>query len=183
MTDQFQPAPDAKGKKKKWPWIVGAVAAVVVIGAVAAGGGEDEKEADKTASSGGTSETEAAVEAVAEAPAAPAAEEAAATTIPPLKAAAPSGKGKTVTYEVISDSATLNNVTWFDENSEMQQDTSAAAPWSLTVDNTSTVVMAGVTAQTDGTSVTCRVTVDGEVEDEQTATGKYAVVNCTASVF
>lgn len=189
MTEPYQPAPtpppsEPKSKKKKWPWIAGIAVVVIIIAAVAGGGGD--KESEKTASESTTSAVEspaAAPAAEAAAPAAPKVEEAAATTLPPLKAAAPSGKGKQVQYEVISDSATLNSVTWFDEKSEMQQESSVSAPWSLAVNNSSTVVMAGVTAQTDGTSVTCRVTVDGKVKDEQTATGKYAVVNCTAAVF
>ncbi|WP_371851946.1 MmpS family transport accessory protein [Nocardia ignorata] len=37
--------------------------------------------------------------------------------------------------------------------------------------------------QTNGSSVTCRITVDGKVADEQTSTGKYAVVNCTAAAI
>jgi hypothetical protein len=90
----------------------------------------------------------------------------------------PSGKGKTVVYEIISDSD-LKSVTYFDANSEIQQETDASAPWTKTVTNTSTYAIAGLGAQTDGTSVTCRITVDGKVKDEKTSTGKYAVVNCT----
>lgn len=190
MTQPYQPAPtpppsEPKSKRKQWPWIAGIAAVVIVIGAIASQDGVDKKDDDKTASGSATSAVEAPADAPAApaAPAAPKADEVAAATLPPLKAASPSGKGKQVQYEVVSDSGTLNSVTWFDENSEMQQKSSASAPWTLTVNNTSTVVMAGVTAQTDGTSVTCRVVVDGKVEDEQTATGKYAVVNCTAAVF
>ncbi|WP_406282440.1 MmpS family transport accessory protein [Nocardia sp. NBC_00881] len=57
---------------------------------------------------------------------------------------------------------------------------SADAPWTMTVTNTSTYAIARVGAQTSGTSVTCRVTVDGRVKDE-TSTRKYAVVDCTGS--
>jgi hypothetical protein len=41
-------------------------------------------------------------------------------TFPPLAPAAPSGEGKNIVYEVISDSGELNNVTWFDENSAIR---------------------------------------------------------------
>ncbi|SDE30612.1 MmpS family transport accessory protein [Rhodococcus tukisamuensis] len=157
----------APKKRKKWPWVVGGIIALFVIVGMAGGG---DKEGDAGTAAGGVD-----APAVVDAPA-PA-------SIPPLTAAAPSGKGKTIAYEVISDSATLNSVTYFDANSEMQQESNPTAPWSLTVTNPSTVVIAGVTAQTEGTSVTCRVTVDGKVKDEQTATGKYAVVNCTAPMF
>lgn len=96
----------------------------------------------------------------------------------PLAPVAPSDQAKTVVYEVISNGA-LSSVTWFDEDSALQQDTSVSASWSRTVKNSSTYVIAGLGAQTNGTSVTCRITVDGTVVDTQTATGKYAVVNCT----
>lgn len=169
--DQPNPAPVQK-KRKKWPWILGAIILVIIIAAVAGGGG-DENENTATAPSS----------APAGAPAPAPAENDDTSTIPPLTAAPQTGEGKTIIYEVISDSGSLNNVTWFDENSAMQQDTNVPAPWTLTVNNRSSFVTAGVTAQTDGTSVTCRVIVDGEVEAEETATGQFAVVNCTAPVF
>lgn len=166
----FQSDPAAATKRKKWPWIVGAIVLVFVLAAAFGGGenGDSETTADSTTTDSGA--------LVAPAPASQ-------KTVAPLVAAAPSGKGKTIVYEVISDSSSLNSVSYFDENSELQQESALSAPWSLTVDNSSTVAIAGVTAQTEGLSVTCRVTVDGEVKDEQTSTGKYAVVNCTAPLF
>jgi hypothetical protein len=104
-----------------------------------------------------------------------------ATSIPPLTAQAPSGPGKTIVYEVISDS-TLSSVTYFDENSAEKQETGATAPWSKTVVNTSTYAIAGLGAQTNGQSITCRITVNGRVVDTKTSTGQYAVVNCTAPI-
>ncbi|WP_043735613.1 MmpS family transport accessory protein [Nocardia asiatica] len=155
-----QPYPPRK--RKVWPWILLAVVVLVFGGCVAligAAGNEAAKAIDAAASS---------VQSAAESPDAP---------IPPLTPKA-SGKGKTVVYEIISDSD-LRSVTYWDENSELQQLNGADAPWSLTITNTSTAVIAGAGAQTNGTSVTCRVTVDGKVKDEKTSTGKYAVVNCT----
>ncbi|MFE7795974.1 MmpS family transport accessory protein [Nocardia sp. NPDC057440] len=45
------------------------------------------------------------------------------------------------------------------------------------------IVIVGLRAQTNGTSVTCRVTGDGKVTDEKTATGKDAAVECSGSTF
>ncbi|WP_225725667.1 MULTISPECIES: MmpS family transport accessory protein [unclassified Nocardia] len=104
------------------------------------------------------------------------------TTIPPLTPKAPTKAGKSIVYEVISD-AELSTVTYYNEVSDIQQETDVSAPWTKTVVNNSTYVIAGLGAQTNGISVTCRITVDGKVKDEQTATGKYAVVNCTAPMF
>ncbi|MFI5783013.1 MmpS family transport accessory protein [Nocardia sp. NPDC051570] len=103
------------------------------------------------------------------------------TTIPPLTADPSTGPGKTIVYEVVSNGS-LSSVTYFDALSAEQQDTDVPAPWSMTVDNTSTYPIAGLGAQTNGTSVTCRITVDGAVADEKTSTGQYAVVDCSASV-
>lgn len=162
---QQQPVPTQK-KSKKWPWVVGGIVAIIVVASVASNG-----------STGDDATTAGSPKPVAEQGQDPAAEPPA---IPPLAPAPSSGEGKSIRYEVISDSGSLNSVTWFDEDSALQQDQNVSAPWSLTVENPSSFVIAGVGAQTDGTSVTCRVIVDGVVEDEQTATGQYAVVNCNA---
>ncbi|MBF6074278.1 hypothetical protein IU498_06495 [Nocardia beijingensis] len=159
-----QPYPQPPKKRKVWPWILLAVV-VLMFGGCFAILGTAGHEAAKAIDAAATS-----IQQAAESPDA---------TIPPLTPKAPTGKGKTVVYEIISDSD-LNSVTYWDENSEIQQETGADAPWSKTITNTSTAVIAGVGAQTNGTSVTCRVTVDGKVKDEKTSTGKYAVVNCTA---
>ncbi|WP_157108510.1 MmpS family transport accessory protein [Aldersonia kunmingensis] len=152
---------------------------LIVIGIANSGSSDEKNTADSTPSAQPAVPSVEAPPAVAPpAAAAPPAAPAPTTTIPPLAPKPPTGNGKTVVYEVISDSDSLNSVTWFDENSAIQQETSASAPWSKTVTNKSTYVIAGLGAQTEGTSVTCRVTVDGVVKDEQTATGQYAVVNC-----
>ncbi|WP_280475131.1 MmpS family transport accessory protein [Nocardia asiatica] len=156
-----QPYPPRK--RKVWPWILLAVAVLVFGGCVAiigAAGNEAAKAIDAAATS-----IQSAADAPPDAP------------IPPLTPK-PAGKGKTVVYEIISDSD-LRSVTYWDENSELQQLPGADAPWTMTLTNTSTYAITGVGAQTNGTSVTCRVTVDGKVKDEKTSTGKYAVVNCT----
>ncbi|MFJ1460484.1 MmpS family transport accessory protein [Nocardia sp. N2S4-5] len=98
-----------------------------------------------------------------------------AVLIPPLPT---TPQPKTITYEVISN-AGLNTVAYFDEQSDLAKEPGVRAPWVKTVVNSSAVTVSGLSAQTNGTSVTCRITVDGVVADERTATGKYAAVNCT----
>ncbi|RRQ26335.1 hypothetical protein DK926_19020 [Rhodococcus sp. Eu-32] len=171
-----QPPPQPVKKKRKWPWIVLALIVVFVIIGVATSQGGDSDTSTAAPTTAGNSEGQAQGQNP------PAAEETEGTTIPPLVPAAPSGDGKQITYEVISDSPTLGNVTYFDEDSAIQQESSVAAPWSMELTNSSTFAIVGVTAQTDGTSVTCRIVVDGEIEDEQTATGQFAVVSCNAGL-
>ncbi|TLF57012.1 MmpS family transport accessory protein [Nocardia cyriacigeorgica] len=176
------PNPPADAKRRKRNKIILISAAVllvlIVIGAIAGGGGDK----DESTTAGET--TSAAVSPPASpAPASEPSPAPAPTTIPPLTAAPQSGEGVEIVYEIISDSGTLSSVTWYDENSAIQQETSATAPWKKTVRNKSTYAIAGLGAQTEGQSVTCRIIVDGEVKDEQTATGQYAVVNCTAPLL
>jgi hypothetical protein len=101
-------------------------------------------------------------------------------TIPPLAAQPITKAGQNITYEVISDSSVLNSVTWFDGMNAMQQQYPASDPWSLSVTNTATYPMTGLTAQTEGQSVTCRIIIDGHIADVHTATGQYAVASCAA---
>ncbi|MBF6171984.1 hypothetical protein IU476_10920 [Nocardia blacklockiae] len=85
---------------------------------------------------------------------------------------------KVITYEVVSD-AKLNALTYYDELSDPAKAPGVSAPWTKTVVNDAPVAVAGLSAQTTGRSITCRITVDGVVKDEQTAVGKFAAVNCS----
>ena len=51
-------------------------------------------------------------------------------------------------------------------------------PWSLTLETTVPSVMPNLLAQSDGQSISCRVTVDDEVKDERTAQGVNAATYC-----
>ncbi|MFI8977265.1 MmpS family transport accessory protein [Nocardia asteroides] len=93
-----------------------------------------------------------------------------------------SNNGRYVAYEVTSDS-TLVSVTYFDPNNETRTESQVAVPWTKTLNNGSTVALIGVAAQTNGLSVSCRVIVDGNVVAQQSASGRFAVVNCAAPTF
>ncbi|MEV6341335.1 MmpS family transport accessory protein [Nocardia vinacea] len=160
--------PQRPRKRKVWPWVLLGVFLLMFGGCVAILGTAGH-EVSKAVDAANSSIQSAAADISA-------------TSIPPLSAKPPTGKGKTVVYEIVSDSDGLNSVTYFDENSELQQETSATAPWSKTVTNNSTFAVIGLGAQTKGTSVTCRIIVDGKVKDEKTSTGKYAVVNCSGTI-
>ncbi|MFC4123954.1 MmpS family transport accessory protein [Nocardia rhizosphaerae] len=171
--------PQPPKKKSNTIWIVLGVLGLVFlcgIGGCVAILGKAGEEVSKSIDAAASSINSAA-------PTAPAAPESPGAQVPPLTPGTSTGEGKNIVYEIISDDTELSSVTYFDGNSELQQEAGATAPWTKSVTNTSTIAMIGLGAQTNGTSVTCRITVDGKVEDEQTATGKYAVVNCTAAVF
>ncbi|MGY1741151.1 MULTISPECIES: MmpS family transport accessory protein [unclassified Blastococcus] len=71
------------------------------------------------------------------------------------------------------------------------QENNVPAPWSKTVTAEDSLargfVLTGAMnpvldqSAPDGTTITCRITVDGEVVAEQTSTGQYAVVSCTSA--
>lgn len=145
-------------KRRKWPWIVGALAAVLLIAAVAGGGSGDSPTSTPTPAAG--------------APAAPAAETAAAA-------------GHTVTYQVTGP-AKASNVTYTKEGFQMEQVSSAKLPWSKDLtfkDDVSAFSGLSLVAQNGGTSgdITCKILVDGKEVASSTSSGAYAVVTCSGA--
>jgi len=89
--------------------------------------------------------------------------------------------GKTIRYEVTGDSGTALNVTYMINQGE-QQDTNVALPWSkeFTADDKFQAFV--VNAQNAGAgSISCTITVDGRVINQQTSNGQSAVVMCSGS--
>lgn len=84
---------------------------------------------------------------------------------------------KVVTYEIFGSgsSATIN---YADLDGKPQRTGEVSLPWSLTLETTLPSVMPNIMAQGDGSSITCRVTVDDEVKDERTADGMNAATYC-----
>ena len=85
---------------------------------------------------------------------------------------------KTVTYEIYGPSDTTGSVDYLDERAKPGQSEFASLPWSLTISTTQPVVIANVVAQGDSDHLGCRITVNGDVKDEQSATGHHAQTFC-----
>ena len=51
-------------------------------------------------------------------------------------------------------------------------------PWELTLTTTAPAASPNIIAQSDGSSITCRITVDGVVKDERTSDGVNAQTFC-----
>lgn len=113
----------------------------------------------------------------------------------PAESAAPAESGEaaagsTVLYEVESDAATSQSISYAtvdDGNFGQEQANGAELPWSNEVEITgggefdfNSFSLTAQAAQ-GATTITCRITVDGEVIAEQTSTGEFAVVTCSGS--
>ena len=89
----------------------------------------------------------------------------------------------TASYEVSGDAKSADVVyTTFQEHSILiNTDTSAAVPWSKTVEATGFLEGAqfAATAGPDGGTVTCKVVVDGKQTKTATASGPLATASCT----
>lgn len=84
---------------------------------------------------------------------------------------------KVATYEVFG-SGTSAVINYMDLENRPQRVAEAPLPWTLTLETTLPSVQPHIMAQGNGDSITCRVTVDGEVKEENTATGYNAETFC-----
>jgi hypothetical protein len=84
---------------------------------------------------------------------------------------------KVVTYEVFGsgDTAVIN---YKDLDGKPQRTGTVSLPWTLTLTTTAPSTSPNILAQTDGQSISCRITVDDVVKDERTATGVNAQTFC-----
>lgn len=85
---------------------------------------------------------------------------------------------KRVTYEVYGPSGATGSLNYLDENAQPRQVEFTSLPWSLTVSTTTPAVMASLVAQGDSNSVGCRITINGQVEDDRSASGRDAQISC-----
>ncbi|MEB3021072.1 MmpS family transport accessory protein [[Mycobacterium] crassicus] len=84
---------------------------------------------------------------------------------------------KFVTYEVFGSGSTAV-INYMDLEGKPQRVASAALPWTLTLQTTLPSVMPNILAQSDGDTISCRVTVDDEVKQERAASGVNAETFC-----
>ncbi|MEO6792519.1 MAG: MmpS family transport accessory protein [Mycobacterium sp.] len=85
---------------------------------------------------------------------------------------------KYVTYEIYGPEATSGMVSYVDERSRAQEATFDSLPWSLTLTTTQPSVFANVMAQGDSHQLGCRITVNGELREQQQAYGHGAATFC-----
>ena len=84
---------------------------------------------------------------------------------------------KVVTYQIFGtgSNATIN---YLDLDAQPQKAENASLPWSLTLTTTAPAASPNIVAQSDGNTISCRITVDGVVKDERTSDGVNAQTFC-----
>lgn len=86
-------------------------------------------------------------------------------------------KPKVVKYEVFG-SASQANVNYLDLSADPRRIDGAPLPWTLVLSTTAPSVFPNLSAQSDGSSLGCRITIDDEVKDENLTHGVHALTFC-----
>jgi hypothetical protein len=87
---------------------------------------------------------------------------------------------KVVVYEVSGPAGSTANINYWDADANTHQVNAAPLPWSYTISTTLPAVSANIMAQSDGDQISCRITVDGVVREQQKADGHNAQTFCLA---
>ena len=85
---------------------------------------------------------------------------------------------KRVTYEVYGPSDATGTVSYLDTKAQPEQASFTGLPWTFTITTTVPAVIASVVAQGDSDNIGCRITVNGELEDERSSAGRHAQTSC-----
>lgn len=86
-------------------------------------------------------------------------------------------KPKVVKYEVFG-SASHANVNYMDLSADPKRVDGAPLPWTLVLTTTAPSVFPNLSAQSDGNSLGCRITIDDEVKAENMTHGVHALTFC-----
>lgn len=84
---------------------------------------------------------------------------------------------KIMVYEVYGSPGSSAQISYFDADANVHLLT-APLPWSVSLSTLLPTVSASLMARTDGDQIGCRVTVNGTVREEQSATGINAQTYC-----
>jgi hypothetical protein len=87
-------------------------------------------------------------------------------------------KPKQVTYEVFGPAGAVATINYLDLSANPQSVKGAPLPWLLTLTTTAPATSPILLAQGNAESIGCRITVDGKVKDEKSATGVDAFTFC-----
>ena len=85
---------------------------------------------------------------------------------------------KVVVYDISGPPGATANINYWDADANTHQVNNAPLPWSTTISTTLPAVSANIMAQSDGSRITCTITVDGVVRDQQNSDGHNAQTFC-----
>ena len=85
---------------------------------------------------------------------------------------------KVVTYDVFGVPGATADINYLDLDAQPQKAFGVTLPWSLTLSTTAPGVMPNIVAQGNGDTISCRITVDDEVKDENSTSGVNAQTFC-----
>jgi MmpS family membrane protein len=84
---------------------------------------------------------------------------------------------KVVKYEIFGNGS-LATINYLDLDAQPQKALNAPLPWQLTLTTTAPAASPNIIAQSDGGTISCRITVDGVIKDERTSDGVNAQTFC-----
>lgn len=84
---------------------------------------------------------------------------------------------KVVTYEIFG-TGSVATINYLDLDAQPQKAEGAPLPWSLTLTTTAPAASPNIVAQSDGSTIACRITVDGVAKDERRTDGVNAQTFC-----
>jgi hypothetical protein len=85
---------------------------------------------------------------------------------------------KRVLYEVFGPSETIGSISYLDENANPQRADFDTLPWSVQVSTTLPSMFANLVAQGNSGNIGCRISVNGQLREEQSSTGFDAQAFC-----
>ncbi|MEM6107260.1 MmpS family transport accessory protein [Mycobacterium sp. 050272] len=85
---------------------------------------------------------------------------------------------KVVVYEISGPPGATANINYWDADANTHQIDNAPLPWTTTISTTLPSVSANIMAQSDGSRIVCKITVDGVVRDTQNSDGHNAQTFC-----
>jgi hypothetical protein len=84
---------------------------------------------------------------------------------------------KVVKYEIFG-TGSVATINYLDLDAQPQKAEHAALPWTLTLTTTAPAASPNIVAQSDGNTISCRITVDGVVKDQRSSDGVNAQTFC-----
>jgi Mycobacterium membrane protein len=85
---------------------------------------------------------------------------------------------KRVTYEIFGPPGAVATINYLDLDAQPQEVKDVTLPWSLTLTTTAPAASPNIVAQGNSDSIGCRITVNGEVRDENSSNGVNAQTFC-----